>query len=131
MRMLAIDYGLKRMGLAVSNEGLVLPFKTLKVKDHTQAVSDIATICQEERIDKIVLGLPLRLNGKPSKMAHRVKKFGKTLAGFTGLDVVYSDEQLTTKAAIRLLRGEKLAVKGRMRDQLAATLILKDYLGSF
>lgn len=130
MRMLAIDYGLKRIGLAVSNEGLVLPFKTLKVKDHTQALGDIATVCQEERIDRIVLGLPLRLDGKLSKMAYRVKKFGKALTSFTGLDVVYSDEQLTTKAASRLLRGEKLAVKGRMRDQLAATLILKDYLGS-
>jgi putative Holliday junction resolvase len=130
MRLLGIDYGLKRIGLAVSDKELVLPFKTLKVKDRGQALGEIAVICQEEGVDKIVLGLPLRLDGRLSKMARRVKKFGKALAGLTGLDVVYSEEQLTTKAASRLLRGEKPVTKGKMRDQLAAVLILKDYLGS-
>jgi putative Holliday junction resolvase len=130
MKLLGIDYGLKRIGLAVSDKELVLPLKTLKVKGHEQALGKIAAICQEERVDKIVLGLPLRLNGKLSKMARRVKKFGQALTSLTGLSVVYSEEQLTTKAASRLLRGEKPATKGKMRDQLAAALILKDYLGS-
>lgn len=131
MRLLGVDYGLRRIGLAMAEGETVLPLSTLRVSNDRLVLQKIADLCREHRISKIIVGLPVHLDGRSSKMSQRVKLFGKGLAGVTGLSVVYSEEQLTTKTAARVLtqlgKRRRDQSSGR-RDQAAATLILKDYL---
>lgn len=130
MRLLGVDYGQKRAGLAINVGEVVLPLVTLKVSNDLTLARELGKICQEQRIDRIVLGLPVRLDGSYSATTKKVLRFGKLLSGVSHLPVVYSEEQLTTKAAGEILREAGLEKRRGLRDQAAAALILKDYLGS-
>jgi putative Holliday junction resolvase len=130
MKLLGVDYGLKRIGLALAEDEVVVPWQTLKVVDEEEAVAEIARLCRERQIERVVVGLPVRLNGSPSPMTRRARRFGRRLGSVSGLEVVYNEEQLTTRQAVKLLRKARLSRRKGLRDQMAAAVILKDYLGS-
>lgn len=129
-RILAVDWGSRRVGLAVSDPSRLLarPLPTLQVKSAREARERIAAQARKEGADSILLGLPLHMGGEEGTSARRVRKLGEALRqdGFT---VLYRDERLSTEDAVRWLaeRGERRPPKGRI-DQVAALLLLQGHL---
>ncbi|TAN34058.1 Holliday junction resolvase RuvX [Patescibacteria group bacterium] len=123
MNLLGVDYGSKNIGLAIWREGadVVLPFGVLE--NNEQAAGKLAVLFGDEKIDKIVLGLPLSLDGKENKNTVRVHSFAGELKA-SGTAVEFFDERFSSQAADR-------SAGGASRDEKAAMLILEDYLKKF
>ncbi len=132
MRKLGIDPGLKRVGLALSDEGseYASPLTTLDNVDDTSTVRAIAALAETHAVDTIVVGLPLRMNGLEGPEARKARHFARALQTASCVTVVLWDERMTTMAAERELRG--VGLRGRKKrqkiDQTAATLLLQSYL---
>ncbi|MCK4357012.1 Holliday junction resolvase RuvX [Candidatus Bipolaricaulota bacterium] len=134
MRILGIDYGHKRLGLALSDEDAILA-TPLPVRVRTTIADDLSFLAQLARkreIAKIVLGLPLNMDGSSGEMAGDVIAFATALREESSLPVVTFDERLTSIEAERVLVQANLSRKRRkgLRDSLSAVLILQGYLES-
>lgn len=134
-RILGIDYGQVRTGLALSDmsETLASPFKTLKMaKDPKISIERLLKEIAEHTIIRLVVGLPLLLSGKESNMTQTVKVFAKNLEMASSLPLILWDERLTSKEVERLMIEAKVKRKKRTShlDTLSATLILQSYLDS-
>jgi putative holliday junction resolvase len=133
-RVLAIDMGSKRVGLAVSDE-LRLTVRTLKALPRTpwkSLLSSLAELCEQLDVRSIVLGLPLRLDGSVGDAALEVRRVGQNLELSLKLPLFFQDERLTSLEAESSLRerGFKGAeISGRV-DSEAASIILRDFLES-
>ena len=135
MRTLAIDFGEKRIGLAVSDpEGsLAVPLRTLVRKDDRSAAQEIAGIVRQEGIASLVLGEPLRADGTRGTAAERVRRFARHLTAATGLPVELIEETLSSVEAARRLREAGVSARrirrdpGRL-DAVAAQLLLQEHL---
>lgn len=131
-RILALDLGSRRIGLAVSDplgivaQGLPTLIRTSKAKD----LAALAQVAAEYEVGRIVVGLPLHLSGEEGPEAAAARRFARDLARHTGLPVVLHDERLTTRQAEAVLRtgGVSSRERARVVDQLAAVLILQSYL---
>ncbi len=134
MRILAVDLGLARTGLAVSDELELLasPLKTLAESDFLVLLEKIVTIATEERVAEFVVGLPRNMDGSLGESAKRAQQFAEDLRKKTGLPVKLWDERLTTKSAIGFLNETNVRGKKRKNvvDTVAAVIILEDYLRS-
>ncbi len=134
-RILAIDHGDARVGLAWSDElGLFAhPLETIYVAK-TDPVQRIAEITREHHIRMIVLGMPYRLDGSAGPAVDKVRDFRAQLQENLGheVDIVEVDERLSTKTAQEQLQvsGRKVKDSRTVIDQAAAAVILQDYLDS-
>jgi putative Holliday junction resolvase len=131
-RRLALDYGRRRIGLAVC-DGLGISMKPLPPLGSTTPAADLAAlerIVAEEEIVGIVLGMPLTLAGDEGRAAQEVKLFGAVLRERLRLPVDEIDERMTTKAAHALLKsaGASHAERKPRLDSAAAMLILRTWL---
>ncbi len=132
MRILGLDIGEKRIGVALSDplgitaQGLTV----IEYSSRAQALERLGAICREHDVALIVAGLPLHLNGSRGEAVAGVEKFTGALEAHTGLPVEFVDERLTTKAVERTLIGAGVKRKERkgVRDMLAAVLILETFL---
>jgi putative Holliday junction resolvase len=127
MRVLGVDFGTKRIGLAVSDEtGTVAQ----PVGYVTGGVNEVLRVATERGAGKIVVGMPRRLDGTASAQTDSTEKFIRALKKATTLPVEGWDERLTTAQAERvLLEGDvRRAERKEKRDQLAATILLQSYL---
>ncbi len=132
MRILAIDYGKVRVGLAVAHEkgGLPRPLQTLKL--NTAFWNSLKRVVSEWEVSKVVVGLPILIEGEEGTMAREAKEFANRVGQETGLPVVLYDERFTTWEAKGVLRESGLSErrqKGK-RDGVAAALLLERYLES-
>lgn len=134
MRILSVDLGLARTGLAISDElGLLAsPLMTVAQSDFSLLLEEIATIVIQEHVGEIVVGLPRNMDGSCGESAQRAKQFSEDLHQKTGLPVHLWDERLTTKSAIGILNETNVRGKKRKNvvDTVAAVIILEDYLRS-
>jgi putative Holliday junction resolvase len=132
VRRLGIDPGERRVGLALSEPGLdvAYPHKTIEHTGLKRAAELIAQEIRDNEIQEVVIGLPLRTDGKPGEAARRAEQLGELLQEMTGVKVVPWDERMTTAAAHRSLAAAGVRGKRRRKvvDQAAATLILQSYL---
>lgn len=136
-RILAVDYGERRIGLALSDPTATIasPLPTLKRrKGKRPPVAPIARLVEENAVEEIVVGLPLTLEGDDSDWTREVREFANALADRTSLPVALRDERLTSVRAERAVRSlglskEKREEKTRV-DAAAAVLILQAYLDS-
>ena len=133
MKVMAIDYGDARTGVAVSDAtGLLAGFTTVVHGYRREVVAEeIARLAKAHGAERLVLGLPRNMNGSEGPRAQLCREFGALLEEMTGLKVVMWDERRTTVDAHRILtetgnRGKKRKEKV---DAVAATLILEGYLG--
>ncbi|MGH9354662.1 MAG: Holliday junction resolvase RuvX [Terriglobia bacterium] len=131
-RILAIDFGVKRFGLAVSDP-LGLTAQGLPTLERTNLNDDLSTLSSlihEYAIQEIILGNPLRKDGTPSAMSGRVDGFAEKLRKRAGCVVKLWDERLSSAEAQRMLRSSGIGLAKRQRavDRVAATLILQSYL---
>ena len=132
-RILGIDYGERRVGLALSDESQILAtaLGTLEQRNRVQLCREIIDVVRQHRVARIVVGLPLNMKGREGPMALAVREFAERLR--TVLDqtpIEMFDERFTTREAHRVLREAE--VDGRRRkdkvDKLAAQLMLQTYL---
>ncbi|MFH0892063.1 MAG: Holliday junction resolvase RuvX [Candidatus Falkowbacteria bacterium] len=129
-RYLGVDWGEKRIGLALGDDetGIATP---LGVVDSVAGVLDLT---KEEEIDKIIIGLPVKMSGAKNETSPAFDKFVKYLRDNSGIPVEFMDERLTSKAADALLKrganplSPRLRRAGAARDSIAAMLILQAYL---
>ena len=132
MRALGIDFGERRIGVAISDpEGAyALPSETLARTDDASALAAIAAIARREEVGWIVVGEPLRSDGSAGPAAVRARRFAARLAALSGLQVETIDETLTSRAADERLReaGVPPARRRERRDALAAQLLLQEAL---
>lgn len=132
MRTLGIDYGERRVGLALSDPmGMMAsPFRVIVRESDKQVVEETLRVIQEEDVTRVVLGHPIQLNGQVGRRAERVQKFAKLLEQSTNIPVVLFDERLTTVSAERVLLEADVRRKKRKQvvDSLAATIMLQNYL---
>ncbi len=134
MRVLAVDLGSRRIGLALSDPtGTVAsPFLTLPHRSLRHDVARIVTLCREHAVARVVVGWPRNMDGTSGPAAQRAEAFAAALRRALSIPVELSDERLSTAQAERaLVQGEVRREKRReVRDQVAAALILQTYLGS-
>ncbi len=128
---LAFDFGLKRIGIAVGETllGRANALTTLEAETNEARFAAIARLIEEWQPALLVVGLPLALDGSEHEMTARCRRFANQLAGRFGLPVALADERLTSAAADAELREAGLgwrARKGKV-DALAAQHILQDY----
>jgi len=131
-RILAIDYGRRRVGMAASDPlGIIAQPIGTHEGTPADALEAIATVCEEREISLIVLGLPLNMDGTEGDMAKEVRGFGAKISERTGLRIEYIDERLSSWNAEQQLKGVKRKKGDRGRiDAMAASQILRDYLDS-
>lgn len=136
-RVLGVDYGERRVGLALSDPlGMIAsPLPTLTRRKGKRApVAPVARIVEENDVAGLVVGLPLGLDGEENDWTCEVRSFGDALAERTGLPVTYQDERMTSVRAERAVRSLGLSKKKREEkervDAAAAVLILQAYLDS-
>ena len=136
MRILAIDYGSKAVGLAISDELqlTVRPLTTVRrdKKRYAEVLAAIGGYAGEYEVGTIVIGLPLNMDGTRGEAARRVERFIADLRRIVSIPIVAVDERLTSLEADRLLCAEGANERERRRrsDEYAAVIILEDYLAS-
>lgn len=135
MRIMGLDYGDKTVGVAISDELLLTaqPVETIQRERPVKLRKTFARI--EEligtyEVDRIVLGLPKRMDNQEGERCERTREFGDQLAKRTGIEIIYQDERLTTKEADAVLNEGGVRKENRKEyiDKLAASLILQGYL---
>ena len=132
-RFLGIDYGTKRIGLAVSNAEATtaLPLTTLRASGNpAKNAAAVAAQATDQDIDEFVVGLPLNMDETEGDQAKLSRTFGAALARTTGLPVHYHDERLSTATAKELLRPAELTRKKKKArlDRIAAQVMLQSFL---
>ena len=132
MRIMGLDMGTKRIGVAVSDKlGLIAQALTTIKRDNIP--EDLKLVCELVRdyeVQEVVIGYPRHLDGRPGEEAAAYVAFGEMLHKETGIPVIYWDERLSTVAAERtLLEGDmRRRQRRQVIDRVAASLILENYL---
>ena len=140
VRALGIDYGERRIGLALSDATALLasPWKTIANDGNVGAAAQrlasevSALVAEEDGLAVIVIGLPRRLSGEANDQTARVQKLAHLLGAAVTVPIELQDERLTSHAADEILAGRERDWRKRKQhvDAMAAALILQDYLDS-
>lgn len=131
-RVLAIDYGIKRTGLAVTDE-LQIIASGLTTIPSEKAISFLKEYFSKENVSTVLIGEPKQMNGKPSESSGIIEKFVINFSNnFPEIKVVRVDERFTSKMAFQTMIDSGLNKKQRQNkalvDEIAATIMLQDYL---
>ena len=132
MKILGLDYGEARIGVAVSDVFGILatPLDTISEKSREKQLAKVAAVAAEQGAERLVFGLPMRMDGSRGHRADYTEEFAKELSTRTGLPYDMWDERLSSAEAHRLL--EEGGVSGKKRktkvDKIAAVIILQGYL---
>jgi putative Holliday junction resolvase len=131
-RILAVDYGRKRIGLALSDElGLTAqPLATLARVNRQTDLRRLREACRARGVTHIIVGHPLHITGEAGEMAHEAARFAARLEKVTGISVELVDERLTSWEAARTVAETKPSARGKRSslDDVAAAVLLRDYL---
>jgi putative holliday junction resolvase len=131
-RVLAVDYGRKRIGLALSDE-LGITARPLGIIERTNRERDmrrLGEICRENGVARIIVGNPRHMSGESGEMAAEAENFAKRLRKHVSIEVELVDERLTSWEAeqIRSDMGAAGRKRGASSDDVAAAVLLRDYL---
>ena len=126
MRILGIDYGRRKIGIAFGDERLVEGFTVIRYEDEKKALEKIIKIIKKEKINEIVIGVSEGQIGEESR------RFGEKLGKKVNLPVHFQDETLTTQdaQALSIIAGIKRKKRRALEDAYSAALILRNYLDS-
>ncbi len=119
MRILAIDYGRKRAGIALSDETYTIAFPKRVISVTKDFYRTIKLLCRNEDVERIIIGLPVSLDGKEHSSAREARKFGERIRQETNLAVEYENEMFTS----RMVHDGKKPL-----DDRAAAVFLQSYL---
>jgi len=131
-KVLGIDWGSKRIGIAISDEGRTVAFgrQTYHRENLEEDVNFIRDLVSKEDVGLIVIGMPYHMSGESGELVEIVEDFKQTLQEKISIPVETMDERLTSSEAERVMLESDLSreYRKRHRDKLAATLILQRYL---
>lgn len=139
MRLMGIDYGKKRIGVAISDKEGEFAFAHSVIENGRKAIDEIKKIAKDKGVGKIVVGESLDYRGMPNPIMTEINKFKKKLEKESGIGIVFQPEVLTTKEAERIYKVQKhrqpIARKEKEKyiekiDASAAALILKSFIES-
>lgn len=125
---LSLDYGTKRIGVALSDEDGIFAFSQDNIENRNKdyAISKIEKIIKENNVNLIIIGIPLGLDNKPTQMSKKVQSFTELLYNRTGVKIVNWNETLTSEFAKKNLMN--LPKRKRNIDSEAARIMLQEYL---
>jgi len=133
-RILGIDQGKKRTGVAISDEAGVVatPLEIIEARSRSAVIREICRIAKEHGVEQIVVGMPLDLDGTRGRRATDAERFARALAVAAGLPVQTWDERFSTMAVSRVLREADVSRSRRkgVLDSNAAAYILQGFLDS-
>ena len=123
MNYLAVDYGTKNIGLAMNN-GTEIAFPLRTVLNSENMIGEIKDVCDEEMIDKVVLGMPTKMDRSKGALADEIKEFAEKLKE-ANLEVEFEDELLSSEQTKKMMED----YKGKYdKDAIEAAVILQSYL---
>ena len=127
-KILGIDYGSANIGLAFGINNLVSPLKVISGRNTNTAISQISRYIIENKVDKIIMGLPVSVGGKETPMSRKVRRFSKLLKIRTKMPVTFVSEYRTSEESITEAINLGVSKKRRRSiDHLSAALIIKEY----
>jgi len=127
MRILGLDIGDKRIGVAISDELEIISTPLEVISNDKKVKEKLQKLINEYKIKKIVVGIPYTLKGEVGIQAKKVINFVEDIVMSAGIEVDYIDERYTTKISLKLLEKNS---KSKIIDKFSASIILKDYLDS-
>ncbi len=132
MRTLALDFGTRRIGVAITDltGTLAQPLETIEAPDDEAVLKRIAELVEEYTVSHIVVGLPLHMNGSQGPEAAMARAFGQRVTERTGVPVDYLDERWTSREAEAVVQqtGKRRAKRAGGVDRVAAAILLRTYL---
>ncbi|KVV16097.1 Holliday junction resolvase RuvX [Flavobacterium sp. TAB 87] len=133
-RVLAIDYGQKRTGIAVTDEMQIIASGLTTIPTHA-LIDFLKDYFSKEKVEVVVIGEPKQMNGQPSESANIIKGFVTHFSNiFPDMKVVRMDERFTSKMAFQTMIDSGLSKKQRQNkaliDEISSTIMLQDYLAS-
>ena len=136
MRVLGVDLGARRIGLAISDPEtrLAFPLDAIKSQGTTRDIDTLRTLLEKRGVERVVVGLPLHLDGRSGPEVDAVRRFASALERATGISVELLDERWTSLQAERALRETSTRAQRRKRrrsgdlDSMAATILLRTWL---
>ena len=133
-RILAVDFGMRRIGLAVSDplQIIATPLETLKIKDINDGVTKLILVCKEYDLECIIMGYPIGTSGNKTDQTRIVDRVIEALKANLDTPIIPWDERYTSVQAkdILLQQGKKARDDKGLVDQLAARIMLQEYLDS-
>lgn len=135
MRIMGLDFGTRTIGIALSDNSKLIAsgYENFRYKegDYESCYNHLLQIIKEKQVDEIVIGLPYHMNGDRSEKIELIEKFSKELELRSNIKVNGLDERLTTVLATKYMLEADISRNKRKQaiDQLAATIILENYMG--
>ncbi len=131
-RILAIDYGKKRTGIAITDELQIIASGLTTIESHT-AIQFLENYFNTENVTKVLIGEPKQMNGEPSQSTEIIEEFvTKFKEKFPEMQVIRVDERFTSKMAVQTMIASGLKKNQRKNkaliDEIAATILLQDFL---
>lgn len=132
MRIMAIDYGSKRVGVAITDPlcTIAQPLLTLKPRSDSDLIKRLKCIADENDVGLILVGNPLSLSGEPTAMSREIARFLRKLSLQIDIEVRMWDERYTSKYAMKRMKSLGLSSTKEDIDRIAASVILDEYLQS-
>lgn len=121
-----MDYGTKRVGIAVSDDDMLIAFPLTTLDRRKKFIENLKNIVHDYQVETIVVGHPLDIEGEEGEMAKKVRKEARRIADSLGVEYVLWDERFTTRQVDTI--NEQAAKLKDKKDAVAATLILQSYL---
>jgi putative pre-16S rRNA nuclease len=130
MRILALDVGKRRIGIAITDPLAIIARPHSTIPRNREAAQKIASIIQEMDVGKLLVGLPLHLSGAEGEQAADVRGFVEKISAHISIPIVFRDERLTTVEAEQRLWDKRGDWRKRKKeiDAVAASVMLQDYL---
>lgn len=133
-RYLALDVGTKRIGVAVSDplNMFAIGVDTIRRKPDDESIKAITSLCQSYNIEKLVVGLPVNMDGTQGFQARDVSSYADKIKSQTDIEIIFQDERLTSHEAQNILLEQNISPSKNKElvDKKAAELILQEYLES-
>lgn len=131
-RILGIDYGLKRIGLSLSDPTKTLASPLPTIQNDNKSIEKILEIINKNDVEKIVIGYPVNMDGSKSEICNVIDKFIHSLSTKVNLEIIKRDERLTSYIAqqqiIESVKSKKKRQDKSLVDQFSARIILQEYL---
>jgi putative Holliday junction resolvase len=127
---MAIDYGQKRVGVAITDPLCTIPqpLLTIKPKSVVDLLERLKCLVEENNVGLIIVGNPLSMRGEPTEISRQIERFIKKLRRYVDIDVEKWDERYLSKYAARKFKEAGLSMKKSDIDRVSASLMLEEYL---
>jgi putative Holliday junction resolvase len=132
LRIMAMDYGEKRIGVALSDPlGIVAqPLKTINIKTQKNIIAMLKALILENQVGLLIVGNPLDRDGRPTPMSRKINEFVNALKKECVIEIKFWDERYTSRLAEKSMRDHGLKPKKKDIDSIAASIILSEFLAT-